>query len=39
MLMRMYLPTIEVPNGQYQIPGAVKARGLRSAIRRNATGN
>ena len=26
MLMRMYLPKIEVLNGQYEIPGVVKAR-------------
>jgi hypothetical protein len=26
MLMRMYLPKIEVLNGQYEIPGVVKAK-------------
>jgi hypothetical protein len=26
MLMRMYLPKIEVLNGQYEIPGVVKGR-------------
>jgi hypothetical protein len=26
MLMRMYLPKIEILNGQYQIPGVVKAK-------------
>jgi hypothetical protein len=26
MLMRMYLPKIEVLNGQYEIPGVVKGK-------------
>jgi hypothetical protein len=26
MLMRMYLPKFEVLNGQYEIPGVVKAK-------------
>jgi len=26
MLMRMYLPKIEVLNGQYEIPGVVKSK-------------
>jgi hypothetical protein len=26
LLMRMYLPKIEVLNGQYEIPGVVKAK-------------
>jgi hypothetical protein len=33
MLMRMYLPDIEVLNGQYEIPGVVRGKWFRLLLR------